>query len=132
VAASLVLGVAAALRPAPPRRSTSTTAARCWRPPPLVAPGNFAFIGTCPELPRTRASTSGFYALPEDVAVEGAAVRITATDVSGDPFHLTAAVFTDDCGFDRYEFSTSPRPGGLPARCGGPVPRCGLRPGRGH
>ena len=101
LAASLVLGVAAAL-PSSADAAYVDDSGSLTTPAPLLAPGNFAFIGTCPQLPPDQGVDIWVYALPEEVAVEGAVATVTGTDVTG-PVQVTAAVFADDCGFERYE-----------------------------
>ncbi len=110
LAAALVLGVGAALPSFAADAVYTDDTGSLTAPAPLLAPGNFAFIGTCPEIPPDQGVDIWVYALPEEVAVEGAAVTITGTAIDG-PAAVTAAVFTDECGFDRYEYGdtiTSP------------------------
>jgi hypothetical protein len=83
LAATLVLGVAAALPSLAADAAYTDDAGFIELPAPLASASDYTFdFASCPDAPPNQGVDAWVYALPEEVALGGAPVTITGTDGS--------------------------------------------------
>ncbi len=111
LAASLVLGVVAALPGLAAEAAYTDTSGRLEVPAAGVASGDLVYdFATCPAPPPTQGVDVWAYELPADVALPGAPLAVTGTDAAG-AVDLFAYVYKADCTYDRLVESATPEEG---------------------